>query len=146
MQRAGDATVQRIDIFFGSLLSEERAMAMDEEERERMQDFLAELMNCVPAWVEGVDEVAGWEPPPAKMLCDWVNAAGHDAAIDEEENLRLALKRRGCDGQIRVERAAGRLRFTMLLGEWRELDEPVEAAMFSLADEANARSRLVRID
>ena len=44
-----------------------------------------------------------------------------------------------------MERATGGLRITMLLGEWRELDTAAESAMLALADEANTRSRLVRI-
>jgi hypothetical protein len=145
LRREGNAVVQQIEMFFGPLLSEEQGMALDEEEQTRAQAFLAELLNRIPTWIGGVEGVSGWEPPPAQMMSDWLNAAGHEAAIDQEENLRMALKRRGCDGQIRVERATGRLRFTMLLGEWRDLDAETEQAMLALADEANTRSRLVRI-
>ena len=57
--------------------------------------------------------------------------------------MRCTLKRHGCDGQIRVNRREGGLRFTMPLGQSRNLDSI--AAMTKLCTEANARCKLARI-
>jgi hypothetical protein len=143
--RQQEAVVQRIELFLGPTIEDDDEGALDDFERRRRQEFLTDVLNGVPAWVDGLEQLQGWEPPPARLVCDWLNAAGHEAAIDSEDNLRLALKRRGCDGQIRVERQPGRMRFSMLLGEWSKLAEAPERAMLALADEANSRTRLVRI-
>ena len=88
---------------------------------------------------------ASWEPPDAAALAAWLADAGHDAQIDDGGNLRLVVKRRACDGQIRVERRTGRLRFVLPLGTWNELSAESSAAMCELADEANSRTRLARV-
>lgn len=145
LKRDGGKVVQSIELFLGSQLTAGQNWALDDDEQQLVQDLLTGILTRVPQWLDGSEEIDGWQPPSAKMLCEWLNAAGLEAAIDKDDNLRLALKRRGCDGQIRVEGDEGRLRFTMKLGEWRDLDETVERAMLELADEVNSHSRLVRI-
>lgn len=79
------------------------------------------------------------------MIGNWLTEAGHETAIDKKGHLRLTVKRRGCDGQIRIERQEGRLRLALTLGRWSKLEPSAEAAILRLAGEANTRSRLVRI-
>ena len=86
-----------------------------------------------------------WQPPGAADLSDYLQISGHEPTTDEQENLRLTLKNRGCDGQIRLQRAPGRLRLTMQVGTWDALDETQEQAMLKLARCHNNRVRLVRI-
>lgn len=145
LQKSGDGTLARIDLFFGSLLSEQHGLLLDEEELDRAQGLLSDVLGRVPEYFNGREQIDGWQPPAARLLSEWLNEAGHEAAIDKDDNLRLAVKRRGCDGQIRVNRQPGRLRFTMPLGQWEQLEPAAEAAVLALAEEANARSRLVRI-
>ena len=46
--------------------------------------------------------------PEAKVLAAWLGQVGHESAIDEAKNLRLTLKSRGCDGQVRPSQLAKR--------------------------------------
>jgi hypothetical protein len=86
-----------------------------------------------------------WEPPDAESLQQWLATAGHTATVDQQEQLRLTLKSRGCDGQVLVERRPGRLRFSMRLGLWEQLDPASELAILALAQQCNDACRFVRI-
>ena len=90
-------------------------------------------------------KIDGWIPPDAAVIAVWLNDAGRSVSVDDDDNLRLTLKSRGCDGQVRVSRGEGRLRLTMRLGSWGRLDPIAEKAMLELAGQANTRGRLVRI-
>lgn len=87
----------------------------------------------------------GWASPSAETITRWLSELGHDAAIDEEENVRLTLKCRGNDGQVQIRRDRSRLRLIMRLGQWNDLSSPARQAMIRLAGEANSRGRLVRL-
>jgi len=119
------------------------ASAFDEEAQAREQKLIADLQPLISESILTASE--DWEPPAAATLVEWLATAGHDAQIDDAGNLRLVVKRRGCDGQIRVERRTGRLRFVLPLGSWPVLSEEAQRAMWPLADEANARTRLARV-
>lgn len=117
---------------------------LDEEaarEAEELQVDLLKLVVRLDAGAKGND----WQPPPAEALAGWLAQCGRETAIDQQQNLRLTLKRRGCDGQARIERGEGRLRLVLPLGQWPELDPVAHDAMRLLAGSANSRSRLVRI-
>ncbi|MGE0607277.1 MAG: YbjN domain-containing protein [Pirellulales bacterium] len=86
-----------------------------------------------------------WEPPAAETLAQWLADVGYLASVDEQVNLRLTLKSRGCDGQIRITRQPGRLRLTLELGRWSSLPPVVEEAVLRLARRTNASVRLVRL-
>lgn len=143
--REGNTVIQRLDVFLGQLLSAEHCMTRDDDEQARVEEFLVDLLKAVPVWLSGVDHYDGWTPPSAETLSNWLVEAGHECAIDKQDNLRFAIKRRGCDGQIRVERDNGRLRFVMLLGEWDTLADSAKQSLFHLSAEANSQSRLVRV-
>ena len=64
---------------------------------------------------------------------------------DADGNLRLTLKRRGADGQVRLERTEKSVRFTMPLGRWKKLEPDGRRAMIALASQANAGTRLARV-
>lgn len=87
----------------------------------------------------------GWVPPEAETIVGWLAVLGHRAAVDEEKNLRLTLKCRGSDGQVKIRRDDNRLRLTMRLGQWNGLSPMAEQAMINLAREANSRGRFTRI-
>ena len=86
-----------------------------------------------------------WQPPKAEDLSNHLRVIGYEPAVDEQEKLRLTLKNRGCDGDVRVRRATGQLRLTMRIGQWSNLDAMREQAMLQLARRHNDRVRLVRI-
>lgn len=86
-----------------------------------------------------------WHPPAVDDLADYVRLGGHEPTTDEQDNLRLTIKSRGCAGQILIRRAVGCLRLTMQIGTWDALDEPREQAMLKVARRHNNRVRLVRI-
>jgi hypothetical protein len=139
----GGAMEQRFEYFLGG----PTAGADDafDDEAAAQGDQLARDLVQGAATFQGETEVAGWEPPPPALLAAWLTEAGHESAADRDGNLRLTLKRRGCDGQVRLERGPGRLRLTMPLGMWKTPGVALTSAMRHLAGLANAHGRLVRI-
>jgi hypothetical protein len=135
---------QRVEVFLGGGMDGMDALGLDEEEAGAAEALFEEIVQA-GFFGDAAESVAGWQPPAAEALAGWLAEAGYEPAIDREQNLRLTRKRLGCDGQIRLERGDGRLRLCMPLGRWADLVDAVEHAMRSLADEANATSRLVRI-
>jgi hypothetical protein len=144
--RLGEKTFQRIEVFLDPALAAENELvaALDESAADACDELLGTLVDGVFAG-DTAPLVAGWQPPTAAVIADWLSAAGYTSAIDEQQNLRLSLRCRGCDGQVRIVRAAGRLRLTLDLGTWERLDPIAERAMLRLAAEANDRGRLARI-
>jgi len=108
------------------------------------KEFLPRLLAQLPEWLEG-RATPGWEPPEAAQLADWLGHAGHTTAIDEAGSLRAVLKRKGCDGQVLIERKPERLRLTMRIGAWKAVEPNALAAMRELTCAANHRTRLVRL-
>jgi hypothetical protein len=141
----GNGVVQRIDICLSGDRGDFMRALSDKEVVQGSERLLSELNGCAIPWFSGLLEIPDWEPPAAETLREWLDEAGQENAIDEEGNLRLTLKRFGFDGQIRIVRRRGLLRFCMPLGSWVDLDPPVEAAMTRLANEANTGCRLTRI-
>jgi hypothetical protein len=141
--RDGEAE-QRVELFLGNAMTGEDDPILDEEASrgvERLTSALIERFSTL----EGQTRFEGWQPPDAERLTSWLQLAGCETAIDKDHNVRFTLKRRGCDGQVRIERSEGRLRFQLGLGRWKHLGEAPAKAMRSLASRLNARSRLVRI-
>ncbi len=141
----GQGRIQRTDLYPGEGAFT-AADPMFDEEGVRATERLINALNArAEEWFAGNSLIAEWNPPSSKTLRKWLVQAGLDTAIDGEDNLRMTLKRRGLDGQVRVSRREGRLRFTMPLWQGRRLDPVADAAMTRLAAEANARCKLARI-
>lgn len=133
---------QRFEVFLGR--NPEADPLLDEEAAHEAERLVAEIVDRASAFA-GQTMMAGWEPPSAEALAGHLHATGHETAIDKEQNLRLTLKRPGCDGQVRIERSPGRLRFALPLGRWTDLEPVAETAMRLVATDVNRRTRLVRI-
>lgn len=116
----------------------------DEGSPSNADRFLSRLLAGIPGWMHG-RAAEDWEPPSAEALSNWLTAAGYTVAIDAEGSLRTTLDRKGCDGQVRIERRTGRLRLAMRIGAWREPTPSALQAMQRLARIANHHTRLVRI-
>lgn len=108
------------------------------------ESLLTPLLARLPDWLEG-RAPDDWEPPAASLLAEWITACGCEAAVDAEGSLRSVLKRKGCDGQVRIERRRGRLRCTMRIGSWSGLTDRQSEAMRRLVREVNHRTRMVRV-
>lgn len=143
--RAQDGLIQRIDVFLGTAAWEASDRSVDEDAWEEREELLAELNNAVEEILTGNVDLDGWQTPPAEVVLEWLVADGHAAAVDQAGNIRLTIPRPSCDGQACIECRSDGLRISMTLGVWRHLAPGVEAAMVRLAEEANARTRLVRI-
>lgn len=142
-EREHGQVVQHWSACVGSVLQPGLSGTFDDEAQAAVQRLVSDLQPlAMDPWQESF---AAWEPPAAGLLKEWLADAGYDAQIDDAGNLRLVVKRRGCDGQIRVERRTGRLRFVLPLGTWTALSPDSLTAMWDLADEANSRTGLARV-
>jgi hypothetical protein len=138
------STARRIDL---PLVEDLLATEVDPEDLPQStasKELLTELFARLADWLHG-RAPDDWDPPAAPLVAEWIAAAGADAAIDAEGSLRTVLKRKGCDGQVRIERRRGRLRFEMRLGAWRDVRERTRTAMRSLVEQVNSHTRLVRV-
>jgi hypothetical protein len=135
---------QRVEILLGQNQEGPEGLFQDEEAARNAEALLQELLQT-SCFADPALEDTAWQPPATEALAGWFADAGVESAIDREQNLRLTLKRRGCDGQVRVERGAGRLRLLLPLGQWQQLEAASEDAMRNLARAANSQSRLLRI-
>jgi hypothetical protein len=134
---------QRVEFFLGHRGGEEES-TLDDEAAQAAEALRQELLAFAMSG-ERRGTVSGWVPPTASALAGWLAQAGRESARDAEENLRLTLKRPGCDGQVRIERGEGRLRFLLPLGHWPGLDPLRAKAMRTLAGLVNANVRLARV-
>lgn len=137
-----EGRIQRIDLHGAPDVTDPM---IDEEGAVAAERLMQNLHACADAWFAGKPLIHGWTPPPAKTLSTWLVEAGCEAAVDGEGHLRCTVKRRGRDGQIRVYREEGSLRFTMPLAQGKGLELETMGAMTRLAIEANARCKLARI-
>lgn len=135
-------TEQRVELFLGR--NPEADPLLDEEAAREADRLIAELIDRAAAFA-GQSALEGWQPPTADTLASLLHATGHETAIDKDHNLRLTLKRPGCDGQVRIDRDSGRLRFTLPLGRWTELEPMAERAIRLVAADVNRMIRLVRV-
>jgi hypothetical protein len=112
---------------------------------DRHRDRLLERLIAIGSAVDPLAVSEDWVAPEAKTLASYISGLGYEVATDDEDNLRLTLKRPFIDGQVRVQRGTHSLRFVMPLGQWNDLDEVSIRAMVDLANEFNNRTRLARI-
>jgi hypothetical protein len=135
---------QRVELFLGNATTGEDDPLLDVEASSAIERLTSALIERFST-LEGQTRFDNWQPPDAERLTGWLQLAGCETAIDKDQNVRFTLKRRGCDGQVRIERAEGRLRYLLGLGRWKKLGETPAKVMKLLASRLNARSRLVRI-
>lgn len=135
---------QRVEFFLGQRFIGANDPDLDPETAAGWERLTEKLTNLATSG-EQRESVGEWGPPTTSVLAGWLTATGRESAIDREGNLRLTLKRPGCDGQARLQRREGCLRFVLPLGEWSTLDPICEQAMRVLAGAVNAQTRLVRI-
>lgn len=144
---AGSANFEeRAEFFIGGNGPGSDTFALDEETAAARECLLQELIECGRARsASKADSPDEWLPPTADAVASWLSDAGHEPAIDKQQNLRLTVKRRGCDGQVRIERCPGRLRLSLPLGRWEDLDPKAFEVMHRLTRFANDRCRLARL-
>lgn len=134
----------RYDFFLDESLGHEGDPAIDAELAEENEALAAAFGAQAEAFHEA-PRLAGWTPPPVEALAGWLRRCGYEPTEDEEQNLRLSIRRRGATGQVKLVREEGRLRLSMPLGRWGDLPNENRHAMQKLASLANARCRLARI-
>jgi hypothetical protein len=145
-ERAGGQSVeQQFELFVDNLTGREGDPRFDQDFSLEHESLVAQLCDLVAVAGKPDQKLADWEPPEAAFLSRWLGEVGCDAVIDDRQNLRFSLKRKGTTGDVRVMRERGRLRFLMPLGRFEKLDEACEHSMRRLAMLANNRTRLVRI-
>jgi hypothetical protein len=123
---------------------EERDLSSGGQEPDQYTRLIEYLVEEPPGR-NGEWTVDHWHPPAVDDLADSLRLGGYEPTTDEQNNLRLTVRNRGCDGQILIRRAVGCLRLTMPIGTWDGLDPPREQAMLKIARRHNNRVRLVRI-
>ena len=133
----------RVEYFLGPDENDSQRL-IDPSAAEQSDRLLARLIE-LGSTLGQRQRVDGWEPPDAGRLAGWLSQLGYETATDQQENLRLTLKRPGRDGQVRIERGTGRLRLAMPLGSWPALDGAPRSAMSALAGQFNDRTAIVRI-
>lgn len=136
---SGNHRIQRVDIYLGDRVTDSCLGDKDHT------SLMKQLNRLARFWLNKKDHIPDWRPPSAQTMGQWILTAGYKATIDQENNLRFTIKRRSCDGQVKVKLGQGILRFTLPLGQWRELSPSTESAMKVLAREANTRCRLTRV-
>lgn len=137
--RHGGAAVRQLTEVFMSRETFDNNMFDDTAENEQ-QVLMQSLSDTVFARSQ-----QPWKCPSVEEISQWLVDAGYSPSTDESRNLRLTLKSRGCDGQIRIRCDDECLRLTMRIGSWRELESTAKRAMLQVAREANDRGRLARI-
>jgi hypothetical protein len=140
--RVGNRWMRRIEVYLDPTLADDEGF---ETSASAGRDaVLAALLDCVFAGNPQAC-LSEWQPPDAADVVEWLGDSGYSTAVDDERNIRLSLRGRGCDGQVRVTRQPGRFRLSLELGAWPRLDPIAENAMLSLAGQANDGMRLGRI-
>ncbi len=143
--REHGAMFQRIDFFLGKPAWTASDRTIDEEAAEAHTELAADLEAAARELLAVDVDLESWQGPPAEAIVDWLVADGRTAAVDQDGNIHLTIRRPACDGQVCFQCRPDRLQIAMTLGTWQQLAPSAEAAMLRLADEANARTRLVRV-
>jgi hypothetical protein len=128
---------ERAEVFLGSQGGEDSSSLNPEA--------LCQELLGLAATAKQPEQAVEWEPPEASLLAAWLAAAGWEPTIDGADRLSLTLRRPGCEGQLRIERGAGRLRLVLPLGHWPQLEPCGERAIYALAARVNAGIRMARI-
>lgn len=129
---------QRCDLFVSPSFED-----LDEEVAGQLELLLGKVMQRLDSINQNSLD-PDWQAPDSQKLLDWLSQGGNQVTLDEQQNLRMTLKRSGAAARIRLIRQGG-LRFVLPLGEWEGIDPSVQRAIFLLARRANDVNRLARI-
>ena len=116
---------------------------LDEEVAAQLELLLGQVMKRLDSINQNSLD-PDWQAPDSQKLLAWLSQGGNQVTLDEQQNLRMTLKRSGATARIRLIRQGG-LRFVLPLGEWEGIDPSVQRAILLLARRANAANRLARI-
>ena len=116
---------------------------LDEEVAAQLELLLGQVMKRLDSINQNSLD-PDWQAPDSQKLLAWLSQGGNQVTLDEQQNLRMTLKRSGATARIRLIRQGG-LRFVLPLGEWEGIDPSVQRAILLLAGRANAVNRLARI-
>ena len=129
---------QRCDLFISPSFDD-----FDEEVAGQLELLLGQVMKRL----DSIDQNSldpDWQAPDSQKLLAWLSQGGNQVTLDEQQNLRMTLKRSGATARIRLIRQDG-LRIVLPLGQWEGIDPSVQRAILLLARRANAVNRLARI-
>ena len=129
---------QRCDLFVSPSFED-----LDEEVAGQLELLLGKVMQRLDSINQNSLD-PDWQAPDSQKLLDWLSQGGNQVTLDEQQNLRMTLKRSGATARIRLIRQGG-LRFVLPLGEWEGIDPSVQRAILLLARRANDVNRLARI-
>ena len=133
---------QRFDVFISPDLGDDPIL--DSDASGRFESLAAAVVKQL-ARKDFEPSNAKWEPPASEKLLSWLSESGHSAVSDDQNHLRMTLKRQGCPGQVRIVRESGCLRLVMPLGQWEELVPEARKSLLCLAHHENSMNRLARI-
>jgi hypothetical protein len=138
--------VQRVEILLGGQVNGRYDPLLHAEADQDFDRLFAELLErCGDFFDQKPQAFDSWAPPENAALTSWIGESGHAVAADKDENLRLTLHAAGRDGQVRIYRGPGQLRFVMPLGSWSQVQAASEAAMLRQAQRATTCTRLLRV-
>jgi hypothetical protein len=129
---------QRCDLFVSPSFDD-----FDEEVAGQLELLLGKVMQRLDS-INHNSLDPDWKAPDSQKLLAWLSQGGNQVTLDEQQNLRMTLKRSGATARIRLIRQGG-LRFVLPLGEWEGIDPSVQRAILLLARRANDVNRLARI-
>ena len=142
LARHQDQVEQRFDFFLSPHIGDDPIL--DSGAAGKLESLMAAVVKQL-AREDFEPSASKWEPPASERLLSWLSESGHVAVSDDQNHLRLTLKRHGCPGQVRVIRESGCLRLVMPLGQWRKLEPAARESILLLAHGANRVNRLARI-
>jgi hypothetical protein len=146
LRRGPQGILRQVEVFLPPQSVTGQLCTVDPEQAEEAGRLRDEIQTMAEALLDGQLKLDAWNPPDlTTLLAGWLAEQGCDAIADKEGNLRLTIRGEGCDGQVRIECGADRLRLVMPLGQWTQLSPTAAMAIRLLAAEANDRTRLMRV-
>ena len=141
LRRGPQGILRQVEVFLPPQSVTGQLCTVDPEQAEEAGRLRDEIQTMAEALLDGQLKLDAWNPPDlTTLLAGWLAEQGCDAIADKEGNLRLTIRGEGCDGQVRIECGADRLRLVMPLGQWTQLSPTAAMAIRLLAAEANDRT------
>ena len=142
LARHHDQVEQRFDFFLSPDIGDDPIL--DSGAAGKLESLMAAVVTQLAREDFG-PSASKWEPPASEKLLSWLSESGHVAVSDDQNHLRMTLKRHGCPGQVRVIRESGCLRLVMPLGQWEKLVPAARKSLLCPAHDENSMNRLARI-